>query len=190
MEKEMSIEEAIKTMEDAGYIVVKETKEIKQLAIDAGYRVNDIIKVKTEVDSLPRLVGYFYSRLYKKYPNRMGVPNYARDRFIAKQFVQSKIQGVSEKVAMQECVEIIDVIFDYEEEFDLEYPIKDIGILGQAKLGWVTEKAVSLLNHKREEEEKIQFEKLCEEIEDAHVIDLAARGRKLDKILARMEGSE
>ena len=190
MERQMSVKEAIKIVEDAGYIVIKDIGEIKQLAIDAGYRVSDLIEVKADVDSIPKLVSYFYSRLYRKYPNRMAIPNYARDNSIAKQLVQSRMQGVNEKVAMQECVDIVDVIFDSEEEFDFQHPIKDIGILGQSKLGWVTEKAVSLLNRRREEEEKRWLEKRFQEIEDAYEVDLKAQAMKLQRMLDNIEAHE
>lgn len=186
---EMSLEEAISNVTSAGYCVLKDREEIKQIAIKFGYRVFDPIKVKTDVDSIPKIVRYFYTRLYKKYPDRNRMLNFGRDNSIAKQFVESRMKDVSKKVAIQECVDIIDVIFDHEDQFNFQYPINDMGILGQSKMSWVTEKAISILNYEREKEKERRFEERYREWERAHPIDLKARSRELAEMLAAIEKS-
>ena len=185
--EDMGLEKAINIVTSAGYFVTRNREEIKQIAINYGYRVFDPIKAKTDVDSIPKLVRYFYTRLFKKYPNRNQIFNSGRDNSIAKQFVESRMNDVNRKVAIQECVEIIDVIFDCEDQFNFQYPIVDMGILGQSKMSWVTEKAIILLNDKREKEKEKLVEEKLREIERAHPIDLKARARELEEMLAAME---
>ncbi|MFH1931942.1 MAG: hypothetical protein ABIN18_10190 [Pseudomonadota bacterium] len=187
--EEMGLEETINIVTSAGFYVARDREEIKQIAIKFGYRVFDPIKVKTDVDSIPQIVRYFYNRLYKKYPNRNHIPNFGRDNSIAKQFVESRMKGVDKKVAIQECVGIIDVIFDYEKQFNFQYPINDMGILGQSKMSWVTEKAISILNYEREKEKERRVEEILQEWERARPIDLKARGRELEQMLAELEAS-
>ena len=187
--EEMGLEEAINIVTSAGFYVARNREEIKQIAIKFGYRVFDPIRVKTDVDSIPKIVRYFYNRLYKKYPNRNHIPNFGRDNSIAKQFVESRMKDVNKKVAIQECVGIIDVIFDYEEQFNFQYPINDMGILGQSKMSWVTEKAISILNYEREKEIERRVEEILQEWERARPIDLKARGRELEQMLAELEAS-
>lgn len=187
--EEMGLEEAINIVTSAGYCVARNREEIKQVAIKFGYGVFDPIKVKTDVDSIPKIARYFYTRLYKKYPNRNRILNFGRDNSIAKQFVESRMKGVDKKVAIQECVGIIDVIFDYEEQFNFQYPINDMGILGQSKMSWVTEKAISILNYEREKEKERRVEEILREWERARPIDLKARGRELEQMLAELEAS-
>ena len=187
--EEMGLEEAIDIVTSAGFYVVKNREEIKQLAIKFGYRVFDPIRVKTDVDSISKIARYFYTRLYKKYPNRNRILNFGRDNSIAKQFVESRMKGVDKKVAIQECVGIIDVIFDYEEQFNFKYSIIDMGILGQSKMSWVTEKAISILNYEREKENERRAEEIRLEWERARPIDLKARSRELAQMLAAIEAS-
>ena len=187
--EEMGVEEAINIVTSAGYCVFRDREEVKQAVIKLGYRVFDPIRVKTDVDSISKIARYFYTRLYKKYPNRNRILNFGRDNFIAKQLVESRMKGVDKKVAIQECVGIIDVIFDYEEQFNFKYPIIDMGILGQSKMSWVTEKAISILNYEREKENERRAEEIRREWERARPIDLKARSRELAQMLAAIEAS-
>ena len=109
---EAALENAIRKVKDAGYIIVKDLKDIKRLAIDAGYRVSDRIELKMDVDSIGKLVDYFYTKLDKKKSQSYKMQNSIRDFRIAKQFVMSRMNGASRQAALQECVEIINTIFN------------------------------------------------------------------------------
>jgi hypothetical protein len=188
--EEENISRSVKLLRDSGYLVFKNAKDAKKSLKKLGYRIYGPIKVKTDVDSVSKLVNYFYHRLFNKYPDRkIGMPNFARDHSIAKNFVESRMIGVSEKVALQECVDIIDAIFDFEEAFDFQYSIKNLGILGQSKMSWVTEKAISIVNHQRELEEERFLEKWFEEFEDSFPVDRDAVNEELDRLLAEIEAS-
>jgi hypothetical protein len=95
---------------------------------------------------------------------------------------------VGKKAALQKCVDIIDVIFDYEEEFKFNYPIRDIGVLGQNKLGWITQKAIEILNRNRYDEIKSKSDKMLKKLENSIEIDLDSKAIELEKMLAIMGG--
>jgi hypothetical protein len=126
----------------------------------SNYTYNKIKKVDD-------LIELFYI-LHKKYhPSNVAVyrPKLAVDRKTAKRFLESRMEssGLSKKFALRECAEIISVIFEFEEKFKFDSPI-NFSILGQAKLGWVTEKAIYLLNNRenlrRKRNDKAVQEKL------------------------------
>lgn len=100
------LESAMRTVEDAGYIIIRDLKDIKRLAIDAGYRVSDRIESKTHVDSIGKLVDYFYTKLDKKKSQSYKMQNSVRDFRIAKQFVKSRMNGANKQVALQECIPV------------------------------------------------------------------------------------
>jgi hypothetical protein len=89
--------------------------------------------------------------------------------------------------AIQECVAIVDILFDHEKDFNFKYPINDIGILGQGKLAWITTKAVTLLNKKRIELMEREVYKKIEAAENSYVVDADEVSNNLDDLLKRME---
>ena len=95
-------------------------------------------------------------------------------------------KGLNRFNAIQQCVAIIDVIFNYEEEFCFKEPIS-IGVLGQAKSGWITEKALYILNTNLRKEEELEIERRVNEIEASVTIDLKAKSKELAELLANVE---
>jgi hypothetical protein len=98
-------------------------------------------------------------------------------------------RGLNRSRAIQRGVEIIDVIFNNEEEFNFRNPI-DIRVLGQGKSGWITGKAIDILNRKSEKRAEAEMRKKADELEDELMQDLeisAYVNKNLDKILAEME---
>ena len=180
---EAALENAIRKVKDAGYIIVKDLKDIKRLAIDAGYRVSDRIELKMDVDSIGKLVDYFYTKLDKKKSQSYKMQNSIRDFRIAKQFVMSRMNGASKQAALQECVEIINTIFNDIDNVYAPLEIRDIGILGAKKMRWVIERAVSIINNRRKEERRLYFQYRSEMVENSLDTDHEAVGRKLDNML-------
>jgi len=85
-------------------------------------------------------------------------------------------------------VAIINTIFDHEEEFNFKNPI-DIRVVGQAKAGWITEKALQIVNNKLLKEREKEAERRIAEMESNTKIDLRERARELDDLLAKMEAN-
>jgi len=160
----------------------------KDILIRAGYRVIDPININSEVTTKKQLRDYFYLRLDSKYPNRhlLHPPNIKYEMQIISRFVESRMHGASEKRAIQECVEIIDALFNYEDEFNFKYPISDIGILGQGKLAWITEKALTIIAKKRYEKIETEMYRKADEIENDCEIDVEEKINNLDALLENM----
>lgn len=189
---EVRIVAAIKFLKENGYRVLDTSKpeDAKAAAIEAGYKVSDPIFVNGGVKTLKDLRNYFYMRLWKKYPHRqayhvdMGL---SKELHLFKLFVESReATGLSRLNAIQECVAIIDIIFDHEDEFGFRDPI-DVRVIGQGKAGWITRKAVFILNKKVQEAMHQKFNKMVEKYEQDEKINLEEKASELDSLLAGME---
>lgn len=123
----------------------------KQFLAHKGYKVVDPINYTYSVKKLDDLIHLFYALSDTKHPDLMN--NYRdiiKDRILAKRFIESRMttSGINKKEALKECAEIIDVVFRHEEEFNFNIPLT-FGILGQKNCGWITEKAIQIINRKR-----------------------------------------
>ena len=165
-------------------------EEAKKIIIEAGYKIAEPLVVNENVNNLSRLLNYFYMRLFTRYPDKQltTIKNFQKDMKLISKFVEARKVNMNEQAAIQECVAIIDTIFDYGFEFKFKQPIT-IGVLGQAKSGWITEKAISILNRELVKKDEEEVEKRIKEVEDDYEknVDLKKTADRLDKILARME---
>jgi hypothetical protein len=163
----------------------------KEILLSAGYRLIEPIMINEQIVTQKRLRDYFYMRLDSKYPNRClrRPPNIKYDMQIISRFVKSRMDGASEKRAIQECVAIIDALFDYEDDFNFKYPISDIGILGQGKLAWITEKAITIIEIKKNEKIAKEIYRKADEIENDCTVDVKERMNNLDALLENMEAN-
>lgn len=189
---ESRIQSAIELLTSNGYRVLDTSKpeDAKAVAIEAGYKVSDPICVDEKVRTVENLRNYFYMRLWKKYPHRqsyhvdMGLD---KERRLFNLFVGSReVTGLSKLNAIQECVAIIDIIFDHEEEFGFRDPI-DVRVIGQGKAGWITRKALFILNRKVQEAMHQKFNRMVEKYEQEEKINLEDKASELDSLLADME---
>lgn len=137
-----------------------------------GYKVISPSDKYRDIDGPIGLLNFFNSVLQYKHPEYIpSNVNIPKNRKIIRKFINSRIEAsnVSEKEAIKECAEIIETIFLYEDRFNFEYVI-DIGILGQANLGWVTDLAVNIINNrkKKEKEKEVDefFKKLDEKLDN------------------------
>jgi len=164
--------------------------EAKKILIEAGYKIAEPLVVNESVNNLSKLLNYFYMRLFTICPDKQltTIKNFQKDMKLISKFVEARKVNMNEQAAIQECVAIIDVIFDYTIEFQFKQPITT-GVLGQAKSGWITEKAVSILNRELERKDEEEVETRIKEIEDDYEekVDLKKTADRLDKILAKME---
>lgn len=167
-----------------------ELEVAKEILLDAGYKVTKVL-ITTKFEKTKELKDFFYSRLYSKYPERLidKVDNIKRDMRMANDFIESRMldNTIGRMVALQECVDIINIIFDYEDEFMFKYPVVNIGILGQGKIGWITQKAVEILNRERYKEASRKSEEMLIEIENNTEIDLVEKSNKMSDMLASLE---
>jgi len=166
--------------------------EAKMILIKAGYKIAEPLVVNESVNNLPELLNYFYMRLFTLYPQNQltTIKNFQKDMELIRKFVEARKVNMNEQSAIQECVAIIDVIFDHEEDFNFKHPIT-IGVLGQAKSGWITEKAVFILNRELVEKDEEEVERRMKEVEDDYEekVDLKKTANRLDRILAKIRGN-
>ena len=166
-------------------------EESKKILIDYGYRVVEPLEINKDVNDIPDLRKYFYAKLWNKYPDRMQyyIQHYKEEIKIVSDIVKSREENADRRTAIQECVAIIDTIFNNEEEFKLERPIININVL---RMGWVINLAISIMNREKDREEERIRVKMEEEIEDKYMKDnyelvLKVKAKKLNKILAGMK---
>jgi len=166
-------------------------EESKKILMDYGYKVVEPLEVNNSVKDIPDLRKYFYARLWNKYPDRMQyyIQHYKEEIKIVSDIVKSREENTNRNTAIQECVAIIDAIFDNEEMFKLEKPIVNVSIL---RMGWVVNLAISIMNMEKNRQVEITRIKMEEEIENKYMEDnyklvLKAKSEKLNRILAGME---
>ena len=186
---EIQLEEAIKLVEKSGRRIVEDVEDVRKLAIELGYQVTDPMLFNNSIKTIKDLHSYFFMRLWSKHSSRQQyyVDNLKNELRMIRLFVESREKrGLDRFNAIQQCVAIIDIIFEYEDEFCFKDPI-NIGVLGQAKSSWITEKAVYILNTKLQKEEEKKAKKMIEAIEVSKKIDLKAKSKELSELLSNVE---
>lgn len=139
----------------------------KNFLVYKGYKIITPVNCLYNVKKTDDLIHLFYALSDAKHPELMNsYRNLEKDRFLAKEFVKSRMlaSGVNKEEAIKECAEIIDTIFRDEGEFNFEIPLT-FGILGQKNCGWITDKAVQIINKKKLNIENEGREELIAEYE-------------------------
>jgi len=163
----------------------------KKLLISMGYKVIDPVKKVFNVKSIDDLIAFFYAYLDYKHPELAGTHrNLKKDRAIAKRFLEGRMEvgSLNKELALDECAQIIKTIFDREADFNFTIPLS-FEIFGQQAAGWITRKAVELMNEGREAQQK----KIIEEIQERHTKEYLKEhgeeslGFDIDELLRKME---
>lgn len=189
---EAQIEAAKILLMKHNYKVIRTAEEAKELAVESGYKVSDPIVVDDKIVSLKDLRNYFYLCLWSKYPYRQShylEGNWKSELRIFKLFVESReLSGLNRFNAIQECVRIINTIFEYSDQFNFKNPI-DIRVLGQDKSGWITQKALSIINEQSLKTQAQETDELLNKIDEDHIskTDLKEKASELDALLSNME---
>jgi len=145
----------------------------KDLLLHCGYKV---VNPKRSFDdyglkTIDDLVYFFYNRLDHYHSESTdSYRNIKNDRVIAKRFLESRmsIGHLSKKEALLECAKIIETIFEYESEFSFEFALS-FWVLGQDKCGWITAKAIDIMNSKRKRVKEDVWNRKIDEIENKYI---------------------
>jgi hypothetical protein len=126
-----------------------------------GYRIIDPITNVSGILNNQDLVDLFYN--LKKYNHPEEPPSYRNRKLDSRNikfFVEARMEAgnIVKEQALKECALIIRTLFTHEKEFKFKYPIT-IFSLGQKKSGWITEKALAIMN-------KVSYNKKEKEAED------------------------
>lgn len=152
-----------------------------------GYRVLSPIKYRYEIRDIDSLIDLFYDYLDSKDIEHVKVYRHlGRDRITAKRFVENRMvaTGAKKSIALRECAEIITTVLDNQDKFKFKYGLT-FSIFSQAKLGWVTDVAIRMLNKKIDRESIDNANKIREEmLASQNMSDLE---EDLDSILAGIE---
>lgn len=171
--------------------------EYKDYLISKGYRVKDPPEnQKFNIKTLDELIEFFYSRMSLKHKELKYVSRRkAMDRKIMSDFVKSRMaKGINKERAIDECAEMIDILFRHEKKFKFKYPVLSVGILGQKNLSWVTEKIEDFMNSERIKariKERQAYRANLEKRQDVEMEEESlTQEDDLTKILAEMEETD
>jgi hypothetical protein len=162
-----------------------------------GYSVGSPRRYPVNIDSIDGLISTFYSYIRNIYPQQMWSHEAPHDRAIAKAFVEARMKadGITRKVALQQCGLIIKVVLNRRDVFKFE-SAPSFGIFGQGEMAWLTERAVGLINKEIAKENERKNEKAAEEMTErierqyktGHSLDeLAAISKKLEAKYGKKE---
>lgn len=136
-----------------------------------GYRIiYPVEAIRKKIINIELLIDYFYAKLSKLHSESESVyVHRGRDLGIAKAFIDSRIQstGFSKLEAIKECVCIIDTVFEFEEEFNFKYNL-NFSMFGQANQGWITAKALEIMDRERLKYEESKLDELHAKILATH----------------------
>jgi len=131
------------------------------------------------------LVQFFYALVDYHYPSPVGYyRNVGKDRKIAKRFVESRMDmaGVDKKVAIRQCVLLIEALFKHADKFNFKTAPTSFGIFGQDSMGWVTEKLINIVIEEQKEKRRDYHNRLEKEILDKILEEKGADYLKLEGI--------
>ena len=164
--EEMQEKTAIEFLMGRGYKMFKTAEEIKAEAINCGYHVTDPIIIDEKIKNVSSLRNHFYRRLWSKFPGNK--THYVKGNSgvefrLFELFIKSRMDGgLNRENAIQECVALLNVIFDKIEEFNFKNPV-DVRIIGTGKSGWIVQKAASILMMERQKKKEQELEDFFEE---------------------------
>jgi len=171
-------EEAVEELKRRGYRVVKEDYPNAE-----------------GIDTIPKLVDYFYSRRRyynpdRKFPNSI---DYGSERKYVSSFVKSREKlGLNRKTAIQEATLIIDALFKFEKHLGLREPILDSRILAVRP---IMDRICSYLNGEVAEANETDTELYIQEWNRYYNKEFAEHDferakQKLKKISERLDGAK
>ena len=160
-----------------------------------GYRIiYPVEAIRKKIITIDLLIDYFYAKLSKLHSESESVyVHRGRDLGIAKAFIDSRIQstGFSRLEAIKECVCIIDTVFEFEDEFNFKYNF-NFSMFGQVNQGWITAKALEIMDRERLKREESKLDELHTKILATH--DQSKLGwDNMEELIAKfdeMEGND
>lgn len=159
----------------------------KEFLTEYGYKVIEPVKYVYNINNIDGLIHLFHALSDAKHPELLNnYRNLAKDRKIASLFVKARMEAsnINKEKARQECAEIIKTIFEYESEFNFNIPLT-FGILGQKNCGWVTDKAIQIINKKKQNKKERRKKELIIKYEERYNVEQEPFGN-LDKILKNL----
>lgn len=165
-----NIKEAISSSDQTVLFINSGTEQLVDACTNylkfKGYKITKPVDNICNVRTIDELICYFYTMLELKHPDCINsYRNMMKNRTIAKKFVEARMvaSNINRKEALNECVEIIKTVFKYESEFHFKYEM-NFKIFGQNKSGWITDKAIQIMNRELKYKKKANADKKMEEM--------------------------
>jgi hypothetical protein len=130
-----------------GRTTAQKVEEAINLLKEKGYVIRGPILLRDQVKTPAHLVRYFYDTMARYRPDTSTIygGNAVRDRAVAKELINARTKtGCSKERGITESCEIIDLLFKYEERLGLSQTVASMVVLGQNKMGWITEKLLQI----------------------------------------------
>ncbi len=169
---------------DQSALYDKLCKSCKELLLSRGYKVVDPMKFKYVVTKVDDLISLFYNLYEFHYPEKtFGKKSLARNRRMMGLFIKSRMNGgsITRKSAMNECANIIRTIFEHYTEFKFTAAVS-IDMLGQDAFGWVTDKAVNIIDASEKSKREADTEKAFDSYELSREQELGLGVGRLDAL--------
>lgn len=142
----------------------------KDILGDKGYKVISKPANRLKAKNIDDLINNFYNLLDFVIPSQMERKNLARDRAIAKGFLESKMEcGLTEEAALRECSLIIHTVLRNLDKFSFKKEYLDFKIFGKKHVGWISTKVAEILREKQYKLEDEMSDAYCKEVMDHHI---------------------
>lgn len=150
-----ALQNALEELEKPNFLMPDEARfqsvlrECALLLKDNNYVVRVIPEIMIDVKNLRGLVALFYNELTHFHPNTIQYRDENSDLRIAKLLVNKlmEITSVKRSLAIAFAAELVRILFRHEKEFSFEPgSLYSFRIFGQAKMSWITEKAIRIYN--------------------------------------------
>lgn len=129
--------------------------------------------IKTVVDSVPigkanDIIDLFYKLYQIHYPTYSIVRNKDKDNSTLNLFIKSRMKAseIKRKAAIEECLKIVKILFE-EVISSLDRPL-DFSMLANAKMSWIIDRAVQILNLREESAKEVAHQKKLDKIIDKY----------------------
>ena len=170
---------------------VQKIEEAVAFLKENGYVIRGPLLLKENVTTPAHLVRYFYDTLARYRPDSVTLygGNTVRDRVLAKELIAARLKtGTSKKRAITESCEIIDLLFKYEERLGLSQTVASMVVLGQRKMGWITEKLLQIRENLDRSVVKEENAKYFQELYTKQAVNvkqdvLKVARKKMDEVL-------
>jgi len=149
-----------------------------------GYSIGKPHQYPLPIKQIDDLLKQWYTGIRPKFPNHLwSHSDEKQDRAIAKAFVErrAKEDCISRETALQQCGLIIQTVLDRPDVFRFE-TAPTFGIFGQAEMGWITDRAIEIINKRIADYEAIETEKSVEEMTERIEKDFPNLGYSLEEL--------
>jgi hypothetical protein len=151
-----------------------------------GYSVSPPHNNPIKIAKLDELIATFYGFIRNNYPRQMwSHPNEKKDRPIAKAFVERRMEadGIDRKTALDQCGFIVRTVLQHPDIFKFE-SAPSFGIFGQAKMAWITDRALQIINDQIAEDEAVATERAVDAMTERIEKNSENMGYSLEKLKA------